>query len=123
MKGGAYATVRTSNEGGEVHHIPAAASSHLSKDEGPSIWMETADHHQTASWGRSRGAMTYRKQQRELIQQGRFLEAQQMDIEDVRSKFGGKYDEGIQQALNYTFSIRDRLIPPDSDTIKQNEQI
>lgn len=111
MKGGAYEAVRTTNEGGEVHHIPAASASHLSKEEGPAIWMEAIDHHQTASWGRSRSAVAYRREQQELIQKGYFQEAQKMDVDDIRSKFGSKYDEGIQQALEYTNRIYDRLNP------------
>lgn len=108
MKGGAYKAVRGANQGGEVHHMPAASASHLSVDEGSAIWMETANHHQTASWGRSRFAIAYRKRQQELIQQGQFMDAVQMDIDDLRSKFGSQYDEGIQQMLEYVETIRDR---------------
>lgn len=111
MKGGAYKAVRETNQGGEVHHMPAASASHLSVEEGSAIWMETLDHRQTASWGRSRSAIAYRKRQHELIQQGIFLEALQMDIDDVRSNFGNKYDEAIQEMLEYVETIRDRLNP------------
>jgi hypothetical protein len=111
MQGGAYEAVRAANQGGEVHHMPAAAASHLSKEEGPAIWMETVDHHQTASWGRSRSAMIYRKKQQELINQGQFQAALQMDIDDIQSKFGSKYDEAIEEVLEYVASIHDRLNP------------
>ena len=40
--------------------------------------------------------------QKELIDKGLFREAQQMDIENVRALFGNKYDEAIQQMLEYT---------------------
>ena len=41
MKGGTYRAVRETNQGGEVHHMPAASASHLSVGEGSAIWMET----------------------------------------------------------------------------------
>ena len=111
MKGGAYKAVRETNDAGEVHHMPAASVSPLSIAEGSAIWMEAADHHQTASWGRSRSALIYRKQQQTLIQQGHFEGALQMDIDDIRLKFGSKYDEAIQQMLEYIETIRDRWNP------------
>jgi len=91
--------------------MPAASTSHMSVDEEPAIWMETLDHRQTESWGRSRSAIAYRRQQRALIQQGKFLEALQIDIDDIRSQFGSKYDEAIQDMLEYVETIRDRLNP------------
>lgn len=36
------------------------------------------------------------------------MDAVQMDIDDLRSKFGSQYDEGIQQMLEYVETIRDR---------------
>jgi hypothetical protein len=62
--------------------------------------MEQADHWQTASWGRSASAGYYRSQQQALIQQGRFDDAIQMDIDDVTSKFPGKYDSTILQMID-----------------------
>jgi hypothetical protein len=44
----------------------------------------------------------YRQAQRELIGQGRFQDAQQMDIDDIHEKFGTKYDDAIQQMLDFT---------------------
>ena len=105
IQGGAYEAVRAANQGGEVHHMPAAAVSYLSRAEGSAIWMEAADHHKTASWGRSREAIAYRKSQQALIQQGQFRTAQQMDIDDIRLKFGNKYDQAITQMLQYTDKI------------------
>jgi hypothetical protein len=102
--GGAYKDVATTQNGikGEVHHIPADAISPLSKDKGPCIWMEKSDHLNTASYGYGKDAQLYRTKQRELIQQGRFREAQQMDIDDIRAKFGEKYERAIQETLEYT---------------------
>lgn len=49
----------------------------------------------------SREAREYREQQRELIEQGKFKEALQMDIDDIHEKFGGKYDDAIAEMLEY----------------------
>jgi hypothetical protein len=46
-----------------------------------------------------------------LIARGEFLVAQQMDLNDVRSKFGSMYDRGIEQALVYTVELGDRIFP------------
>jgi hypothetical protein len=101
--GGAYRDVPAN--GGQVHHTPADSISPLSRREGPGFRMETDDHMDTASWGRGKAAQEYRAQQEQLISEGKFREAQQMDIDDVRSKFGDKYDEGIQQMLDYTDTL------------------
>ena len=85
-----------------MHHAPANSVSPYSKGEGPGIRMETQDHMDTASWGRAKKAEQYRQKQKELIDQGKFMEAQQMDLDDVRGKFGDKYDDAIQQMLDYT---------------------
>jgi len=39
--------------------------------------------------------------QKELIDQGKFKEAVQMDINDIHSKFGDKYDKAIGEMLTY----------------------
>lgn len=67
--------------------------------------METADHELTASWGSSTEAEAYRELQAKLIGEGKFREAVMMDIEDIKLKFGEKYDAAIQQMLDYLDSI------------------
>jgi hypothetical protein len=98
--GGAYRDVEAGL--GQVHHTPAKSVSTLSSGDGPSIWMESADHLQTASHG-SHGlaGAEFRAQQAALIGEGKFGEALQMDINDIRFKFGTKYDAGIHQMLEY----------------------
>lgn len=102
-KGGSYKDVRVEGEGDkyEVHHMPADSASPLERGDGPAIKMEKEDHRQTASCGMSREAREYREQQRELIEQGKFKEALQMDIDDIHEKFGGKYDDAIAEMLEY----------------------
>ena len=73
--------------------------------------METGDHKKTASWGRKRTAQEYREKQKQLIAEGKFKEAQQMDIDDIHAKFGSKYDQGIEEMQAYT----DKLLKESSD--------
>lgn len=69
---------------------------------GPSVWMETVDHATTLSNGSSRGAKAYRRAQQELIDNNDFRGAVQMDIVDLRRpQFGSKYEQGIQEMVNY----------------------
>ncbi|WP_258840403.1 hypothetical protein [Mechercharimyces sp. CAU 1602] len=69
---------------------------------GPAILMTKGDHAKTSSFRNIPGAKAYRARQAELIRQGNFKQAQQMDIDDIRSKFGDKYDEGIEQMVKYS---------------------
>jgi hypothetical protein len=92
FEGGRYGDLKTGN-GIELHHMPADSVSPLLRSDGPAIQMERPDHYQTASWGRSAEASTYRAQQQALINGGQFDDAIQMDINDVTSKFPGKYDD------------------------------
>lgn len=82
------------------HHMPADSASPLSTGKGPSIQMDTVDHRQTASWGRSQAAQDYRAQQADLIGQGRFDDAVQMDIDDVIARWPGKYDHAILRMID-----------------------
>ena len=101
--GGSYRDCKKVSDGNtqQVHHIPAKEVSPLSEGDGPSIIMELADHRLTASWGTSNEAKEYRAKQKELIDQGRFREAFEMDKRDIQSKFGDKYDKAIAQAEAY----------------------
>jgi multidrug efflux pump subunit AcrA (membrane-fusion protein) len=101
--GGSYGKLK--GKGGEVHHMPANSVSPLSRNKGPAVRMSEKDHRKTASWGNSREAKAYRKKQKKLIKEGKFKEAQRMDIDDVRSKFGNKYDDQIRKMQEYTDSL------------------
>lgn len=39
--------------------------------------------------------------QAKLISEGKFLEAEYMDIKNIRRKFGRKYDSAINKKLDY----------------------
>lgn len=87
--------------GKDRHHIPADGVNGLERNDGPCIQVDNTDHRQTASFGSSKEAKVYREQQRELINEGRFEDAMKMDIEDMKEKFGGKYDTAISEMLDY----------------------
>ena len=109
--GGSYEEVKWNYSGHgeeyEVHHIPANSASDLPTSDGPAIAMDKADHLQTASYGYSKEAMEYRQEQRELIKQGKFMEAFQMDVNDIREKFGDKYDKAIAEAREYVKKLEE----------------
>ena len=107
-KGGSYKDVHTEGEGDryEVHHMPADSASRLDRNDGPAIKMDKADHRQTASCGMSAEAREYREKQKELIDKGKFSKAYQMDVDDIHSKFGNKYDEHIAQSDSYVKQLK-----------------
>lgn len=101
--GGSYAEVKKISDGNihEIHHTPADSVTKFDYTDGPAIRMDKMDHRQTASWGNSREARQYREIQEKLVSEGKMRDAIQMDIDDIVSKFGDKYDESIKQMLEY----------------------
>ena len=109
--GGSYGEVRehvekTGAENKEVHHMPADSASPLERNDGPAIEMDKDDHRKTASCGSSREAREYRAKQREMIENGDFDGAFQMDVDDLQEKFGDKYDDQIEQAREYKDKLK-----------------
>lgn len=113
--GGSHYTVRNSNTGGQVHHMPAFKSFNglveLTFAKGPAIWMETLDHRRTLSCGSSNPAKDYRTKQINLIKQSKFKEAMDLDIADVEAQFPGKYTTAITQAVAYYNTIKSSTVP------------
>ncbi|MDH1629787.1 hemagglutinin repeat-containing protein [Pseudomonas mosselii] len=111
--GGAHRdTSKPVNDNLDSHHCPAKhcyTSAPISSMDGPAIKMDPADHRLTASYGSSPEAKAYRAKQEELLQEGRLKDAIQMDVDDIRSRFGNKYDAAIEQMLKYA----DTLDPTD----------
>ncbi|MDN3693344.1 RHS repeat-associated core domain-containing protein [Chryseobacterium tructae] len=104
--GGSYGNTRGLSTGGQVNHMPAFTSYKgsglgISHYKGPSTWMETADHMKTASWGNYATAKQWRGVQEDLINRGKFGKAMEMDIKDVKRKFGSKYNQGMQEMIDY----------------------
>nr|WTB34335.1 hypothetical protein OG781_36865 [Streptomyces sp. NBC_00830] len=66
---------------------------------GSEIQMDKADHHATESWGSSYDGQMHRAHQSYLLKQGRLTEGLQMDIDNVKSMFPGKYDAAIDEMV------------------------
>jgi filamentous hemagglutinin len=62
--------------------------------------MEPPHHLSTSSHG-TKGAdgVRWRAIQKALIDQGNFGEAMQKDIDDIRARYGNKYDEAIREMI------------------------
>ncbi|MFY0640991.1 MAG: type IV secretion protein Rhs [Bermanella sp.] len=86
-------------KGGEVHHIPAksAVKTHMSGNASPAIWMKKEDHQKTASHTWVSGSRTYWSVQKSLLNGDKWCKAIQMDVDDIRSKFHGKYEGALIQ--------------------------
>jgi len=103
-KGGRYDDLINQNNN-ERHHMPADSINGLERSDGPAIIMDKADHRLTASCGMSKEAQEYRREQAKLVEKGEFRDAFKMDVDDIRSKFGDKYDDAIAQAEKYMDKI------------------
>ncbi|SMF22967.1 pre-toxin TG domain-containing protein [Pseudobacteriovorax antillogorgiicola] len=103
--GGKHGLIQGKVPGNESHHMPAKAASPVSEYNGSAISMKREHHRQTASVGNTQAAKDYRARQKELIERGRFRDALQMDIDDVRSKFDHMYDKEIKEMLDYIDSL------------------
>ena len=87
-------------DGLESHQMPAKSVNGLNAKDGPAIQMEPLDHAKTASHGTNPGSDVYRLRQQRLFKQGKFGEAIQLDIDNIRRLFGNKYDEAIQEMID-----------------------
>ncbi len=105
--GGTYNSLANNGDGtSHKHEMPSFDSYKQATDiqtraeaDLPAIKMDPEDHRLTASFGNSKEAINYRAEQAKLINEGKFMEAFQMDVDDLTSKFGTKYTEAIQQAM------------------------
>lgn len=102
--GGKYGTMQA--WGGQKHHMPSSkaltSTGVLSTYNGACIRMITADHYQTASYGSSATAVSFRNKEITQINNGKFLAAQQLGISDIQSLFGTKYNTAINEMVSYT---------------------
>lgn len=114
--GGSYNSILNSM-GGERHHLIASevissatvykynsqkvVTGTVTSGTAPCILMTPEDHKRTASWGSSTSAQNYRNNQLALINQGKYISALDNDINDIRAKFGNKYDDAIAQMWSY----------------------
>ncbi|OOF40972.1 hypothetical protein BKK49_05420 [Rodentibacter rarus] len=109
VKGGAYKDLDFDNSPHptlknttveQKHHMPSQAAGNKGTNGG-ALTMETNDHKQTASFDNIAGSKNYRNKQKDLIENGKFQEAFQMDVDDIKRKFGNKYDDGIEQLTQW----------------------
>lgn len=111
QKGGAYKDLEVETGKQERHHIPANSTNTTSKGKGGAIVMNKSHHRKTGSWGSSRNAKYYRMKQQRFQESGNFTEAMEMDIKDIRGKFGNKYDDSFKEMIDYYKS--EDLLPTD----------
>lgn len=125
--GGLYRLLKT--DGKQRHHMPAAA---ILKELGydgktvkcvPSIRMDPEDHANTASFGNANALKSdgkggrirvqdHRDALKEAVEEGRFRDAMELDIYNIKALFGGKYDAAIEQMLEEYERVKDALRYP-----------
>ncbi len=97
--------------GTESHHLIADAISDLDHHDAPAIRMSEADHSQTGSHGhQGNDGKEWRAKQKALVDAGHHDAALQMGVDDVKSKFGNKYDSEIK-------AMHDSLPKKDDGTV------
>lgn len=65
------------------------------------IHMDTSEHRGMSSTGSSKKAKAYREKQAQLIGDGKFSEAMEMDIDETIRKYGTKYNQHMDEMLDY----------------------
>lgn len=94
-------TKKGSGAGKEVNHMPAKAplkqSTGISAHSGPAIRMDRADHRAVYSTGFGAPSQAWHMRQKELLDAGDLRGAIQMDVDDIRARFGDKYDSAITE--------------------------
>lgn len=61
--------------------------------------MDYQDHRDFISTGSGQDSKDWRTAKAKLISQGRFDQAMKMDIDEIRTQYGTKYDNAIQQMV------------------------
>jgi hypothetical protein len=119
-------TKKPPKDGYDSHHMPPKSAYYGSNmyplgaktsNDGPAIKITAEDHIKTSSYGSRQKAQEYRAMQKSLVQESRFYEALQNDIDDLRKiavDNGNpiKYECQIQQVIEYanTLDPRDFII-------------
>ena len=113
LMGGKYSDMTNPGDGSQnKHEMPsheaydkANGITDGKRGELPAIKMSAEDHRLTASWGNSNAAKAFRLKEVQLISKGKMHQAIQMNIDNITSLFGTKYNEGIHQMLEYAKSM------------------
>jgi hypothetical protein len=88
--------------GTEINHIPSKQSTlpvGIRPNDGSAIQMDYQDHRDVTSTGSSIASQVWQKKQKDLVAAGRIDEAIQMDINDIRVRFGTKYNRAIAEMI------------------------
>ncbi len=118
--GGSYNSI-ISAMGGERHHLIAkqvinSATIYkydsyrniigtVTSGTAPCILMTPEDHQKTSSYKNSASAIAYRTRQLELVKQGKYVAAMQMETDDIHANVGHKYDIAISVAWVYMIGL------------------
>lgn len=100
--GGSYGSLKSYE--GQRHHIPSNSVNGLTTSSGPCIRMLKEDHMKTASYGSSASAKEFRAKEEKLINEGKFAEAMQLSIDNIRDLFGTRYNDAIAEMISYAVS-------------------
>lgn len=106
-RGGAYSKLEGKTAEGiscDRHHVIADSISPIPRNEGPCIQMTRGDHMKTSSYGNSSAARAYRKEVKDMIDNGNIRDAMAKEIWDVKKATGKKYNSGLTEALDYAKS-------------------
>ncbi len=90
----------------EGNHTPTMQSFEIagfkiSYNKGSAFQMLYEEHQKFISSGNSKIAQAFRNKEAGLLKQGKFMEAFELTVEQVRAKYGNKYDDAIGQAREY----------------------
>jgi hypothetical protein len=103
-KGGAHKDLDFDISTEQRHHMPSQASGNKGGNGG-AITTKTIDHKSMASSDNQPGSKIYRAEQKALIDEGKFKEAFDMDVNDIQSKYGEKYNSEIKELEDWYKSI------------------
>ncbi|HZP52128.1 Hint domain-containing protein [Actinocrinis sp.] len=120
VDGGKYGQIQPAGPGSEINHMPQNASTPISKYSGPAIRMDAADHRMLYSTGSRTESRAWLEMQRGLVQSGRIDEAMMNDINDVLSRFPGKYNNRIADMIG---SLGDNQAYQDLRTVPGNVSV
>lgn len=123
-QGGAHEEMKgPSGDNLDSHHTPSKDSykGKLHPDDGPAMRMPPKEHQSTGSWGSGDDAKAYRDLQKKLIEEGKWKEAFDMDVEDLKKlaeKLGdpNKFDQRIKDADAYRKCMEKHGLLPKPDT-------
>lgn len=127
VEGGAYGRMKNViDDAGknitEKNHLPSKQAFKLSELKisdymGSAHIMDKLDHRSFISTGSSKAAQAFRELESQLLNQGKYLEAFDLNAKQIRKQFGNKYDEGLKQARKH---FEEEVIPILKEQAKTN---